>query len=204
MPNIVQEPIGRGHIVWLGVNQERHGFSAPRNTVVVCEDGVEGDRYRGMWRVVSGHDGDYAATDGVMKGDGVLNLRPITIVDEAEVCRAGTLTNIAITYGMLRENIVVRFESQNGNDTFSKLPPMSRMVIGHGEPDPKVLLLTEENGPCRTICNPVALHFGGGLELADSLRKHLKGRRGQMAMVRSRATKSIHLGDSFVIFPPML
>ena len=159
--------------------------------------------YRGMWRQITGHDGDYIATDGVKKYDSVLNLRQITLVDEAEVTLASSLAGVDYTHGMLRENIAVQFRPETAGQKFSRLPPLCRMVIGHGLPDPKILLLTEENGPCRSVCQPAALHFGGGKELADELRKYLQGNRGQMAMVRSGETKHIQVGDKFVIFPPM-
>jgi hypothetical protein len=196
-----QDPIGHGRIVWLGINQEHGKFSLSRNTLTIHKDGIEGDMYRGMWRKLSGHDGDYIATDGVVKGEPTLNMRQITIVDKAEVEAAGLLTGVEVAHGMLRENVVVMFASVNIRRKFSNLPPFSRMVIG--KVNPKVLLLTEENGPCKTICNPMAAHFDGDIELADLLRKHLKGQRGQMAMVRSSNTKDINVSDSFTIFPPM-
>ena len=201
MPAITQNPIGHGRIVWLGVNQERGKFSIPRNTLRIHGDGVDDDMYRGMWREIAGHDVDYIATDGVAKGDPVLNLRQITTIDEGEVAKAGALAGVTIERGMLRENMAVRFTSQSFGQKFSGLPPLSRMVIG--DEDPKVLILTEENGPCRTICQPMAVHFGGGPELADKLRDHLGGNRGQMAMVRSGKTKDVRVGDPFLIFPPM-
>lgn len=203
MPATTQNPIGHGRIVWLGVNQKRGEFSIPRNTLRIHEDGVDDDMYRGMWRKIAGHDVDYIATDGVAKGDQVLNLRQITIIEEGEVTQAGVLAGATIERGMLRENIAVRFTPQSLSQKFSGLPPLSRMVINHGEKNAKVLILTEQNGPCRTICQPMAVHFGGGPELAENLKAHLGGNRGQMAMVRSGKTEDVRVGDPFLIFPPM-
>ncbi len=200
MPAVTQTPIGHGQIVWLGLNQKRGEFSIPRKTLRIHEDGVDDDMYRGMWREIAGHDVDYIATDGVVKGDRVLNLRQITIIEEGEVTQAGVTAGVAIERGMLRENIAVRFTA---DQKFRGLPPLSRMVINHSELNVKVLLLTEENGPCRTICQPMAVHFNGGPELADKLRDNLGGNRGQMAMVRSGKTVDVRVGDSFLIFPPM-
>jgi hypothetical protein len=202
MSAITQSPIGHGRIVWLGINQERGKFSLPRNTLTIHEDGIEDDMYRSMWRKISGHDVDYIATDGVTKGELVLNMRQITIVDKAEVKEAGLQSDVIIEHGMLRENLKVSFTSINERRQFSELPPLSRMVIGNK--NPKVLILTEENGPCRTICNPMSVYYNGDVNLADLLRKHLEGRRGQMAMVRSFDTKDVQIGDSFTIFPPMI
>jgi hypothetical protein len=197
---ITQKLIGHGRLVWLGVNQRRGTFSAPRNTLTIREDGIEGDMYRGGWREISDHDVDYITTDGVATGDKVLNLRQLTIVEEVEVGAAGAAAGVMIEHGMLRENMRVSFTPIVPDQTFSKLPPLSRMVIGNG--DPKVLILTEENGPCRTICRPIAVHHGD-TALADSLRAALKDRRGQMAMVRSGNIKEVQIGDTFKIFPPM-
>ena len=203
MPAITQDPIGHGQIIWLGVNQKRGEFGTPRNELRIHEDGIEDDMYRGMWRTIAGHDVDYIATDGVTKDDQVLNLRQLTIIDEAEVAQAGVNAGASIERGMLRENIAVRFTPKSCGQKFSGLPPLSRMVINHGERNTKVLILTEQNGPCRTICQPMAVHFGGGIDLADKLRDCLRINRGQMAMVRSGKTEDVRVGDSFLIFPPM-
>lgn len=198
---ITQEPIGRGQFIWLGINEGRGGFSTPCTVLTIADDGIVGDMYRKMWREISGHDVDYIATDGVAKGDKVLNLRQITIVDAAEVDLASAEAGVAIDRGMLRENMTVSFVPQDGNRLFSKLPPLSRMVIGRD--NPKVLILSEENGPCGTIALPIARQHQGGAELVHRLRTALKGRRGQMAMVRSAERKEVRLGDTFTVFPPM-
>lgn len=202
MANTPHAPLGRGEIVWLGVNLQRGTFSTPRDQITIEDDGIEGDMYRGMWRAVSGHDGAYVATDGVAKGDRVLNMRQITIIEAAEMARSREAAAVDIENGMLRENIVVRYAAGSG-PAFSHLPPLSRMVINHGTPQAKVLLLTEENTPCATVCNPMAAHFGGGPELAARLKQSLGGHRGQMAMVRSARPAQVRLGDPFTIFPPM-
>jgi len=202
MPTKIQSPLGHGEILWLGINQARGEFSTACDSVLIHCDGIEHDMYRGMWRQITGHDGDYIANDGVKKYGSALNLRQITLVDEAEVTLASSLAGVTYIPGMLRENIAVRFRPMTTGQKFSGLPPLSRMVI-HGRIDPKVLILTEENGPCKSICNPAARHFGGGTELAETLREQLRGNRGQMAMVRSGETKHVQVGDKFVIFPPM-
>jgi hypothetical protein len=194
---IVQKAIGHGEIIWLGINRNKGVFSELKSSIFMGEDGVDGDMYRGMWRTVSGHDVDYIATDNIEKGDAVLNLRQITIVCDAELRVASHLVGMSITPGMLRENMGVSFTSDY---PFSKLPPMSRMVIGAQKP--KVLLLTEENGPCRTIVQPIAVHFQKPGEV-DALRQALEHRRGMMAMVRSEAAKCVWVGDTFKVFPPM-
>lgn len=203
MPAIQQDPIGHGKIVWLGINpaKPRLRFSRSELIIQICENGIIDDKYRGMWRKVSGHDVDYIATDGVAKGDYVLNLRQITIIDVGEVEIASNLAHVNIGRGMLRENIAISFTSITGDQQFSRLPPLSRMVIG--DKDPKILILTEENGPCRTISRPIAAHYKGNTDLDDLLRERLKGRRGQMAMVRSGNTKDIRIADTFKIFPPI-
>ena len=196
-----QSPLGHGKIIWLGINQKRGGFSASREMVIISKNGIKGDRYRGMWRKASGHDGGYIATDGVAKGDFVLNLRQITIVDEAEVRAASEQAGVSFDFGMLNENIVVSFTHVDETQTFSKLPPLSRMVIG--DKDQKVLLLTEENGPCIGITKPIADHYELDENMEKVLRAALKNRRGQMTMVRTRKMKRIRVGDSFTIFPSM-
>jgi hypothetical protein len=201
MPAIKQDEIGFGRIIWLGKNLARGQFSSDYHSLEIAEDGIKGDIYKGMWREIASHDVDYIETDGVAKGDPVLNLRQITVVDQSEVQQAGALTGVTIERGMLRENIVVQFTPQSAGQKFSLLPPLSRMVIG--DDNPKVLILTEENGPCRTICQPMAVHFGSGSDLADMLRINLTHRRGQMAMVRSGGVKDVRIGDTFTIFPPM-
>lgn len=93
MPAIKQDPIGHGTITWLGINpiHEPLLFSHPELSVTICENGIKGDKYRGWTRKISGHDIDYVTTDGVQKGDEVLNLRQITIIDEVEITQAGAL-----------------------------------------------------------------------------------------------------------------
>lgn len=196
---ITQEPLGRGHIVWVGVNIGQGTFSSSRAELTITDNGIYDDAYRGMWREISGHDVDYVATDGVKRGDPVLNLRQITIVESTEVATAGNELDLKLEPGMLRENIVVEYQSVEGT-SFSKLPPLCRMVIGD-EP-PKVLLLTEENGPCKTITGKIGLHLKRP-DIINPLREALRGRRGQMAIVRSREPKQVKAGDTFRIFPPM-
>ena len=196
-----QYPLGHGNFVWLGQNQEPGGFSVRCDTLTILKNGIKGDMYRGMWRKVSGHDKDYVATDSIDKGDWVLNLRQITIVEETEVRVASELAGVSIGCGMLRENFVVSFTPVDGKRKFSKLPPLSRMIIGHE--DPKVLILTEKNGPCQTISMPIIAHHQVNQAMDDVLRTALKDRRGQMAMVRSFNRRDLRIGDSFTIFPPL-
>ena len=196
---ITQEPLGHGRIVWVGVNIGQGTFSSPKTELTITDNGIYDDAYRGMWREISGHDVDYVATDGVKRGDPVLNLRQITIVESTEVATAGAELGLNLEPGMLRENIVVEYHSAEGTG-FSKLPPFCRMVIG--DESPKVLLLTEENGPCKTITGKIGLHFKRP-DIINPLREALRGRRGQMAMVRSRNPKQVKADDIFKIFPPM-
>jgi len=200
MPIIQQQPLGAGRVVWLGVNTERGTFSHARHMVTIGYEGIVGDMYCGRWREIASHDVDYIATDGIAKGDTVLNHRQITIVDVHEVRKAGVDVDVTFEPGMLRENIGVEYVPHTSSTvSFSKLPQQSRMVLGTS--DPKVLILTEENGPCRTIARPIAMHLGcpDDQRLIDSLNH----RRGQMAMVRSFKSKDIYIGDTFKIFPPM-
>jgi hypothetical protein len=196
---VIQEPLGHGRIAWVGVNIGKGTFSHPKSELTITDNGIYDDAYRGMWREISGHDVDYIATDGVKRGDSVLNLRQITIVEASEVAAAGSELNITIEPGMLRENIVVEYQSINGT-SFSKLSPLCRMVFG--DESPKVLLLTEENGPCKTITGKIGLHLKRS-DLINPLREALSGRRGQMAMVRSGYPKQVKAGDTFRIFPPL-
>ena len=199
MPPIKQEAIGQGIIAWLGINREGHPFSLQQPDIDIVADGIAGDKYRGIWRKLGAHDGDYVATDGVGFGDQALNLRQITIVDTSEVMQAAKAAGVSIDCGMLRENIVVRFEPLAGI-AFSKLPPLSRMVIGDSQP--KVLIITEENGPCAKIAKPIARENGNESRhpaIRDALRNH----RGQMAMVRSFKSVTVHVGTSFLVYPPL-
>ena len=197
---IIQKPLGHGRILWVGLNTTRGTFSSWRREIGIANDGVIGDMYRGMWRTVSGHDVDYIATDQIKRGDPVLNLRQITIADSSELKAASSEAGISIKPGMLRENLFVSFDPVTPGQTFSKLPPLSRLVIG--DEDPKVLVLTEENGPCQTITGRMALHFKQP-HLLNGLRVALRDRRGQMAMVRSGTTRTIRPNDSFQVFPPL-
>jgi MOSC domain-containing protein YiiM len=196
---IIQEPLGHGRIVWVGVNIGKGTFSSEKTELTIADNGIYDDTYRGMWREISGHDVDYVATDGVKRGDPVLNLRQITIVESVEVATAGNEIGLTLEPGMLRENIVVEYQSVEGT-SFSKLPPLCRMVIGNESP--KVLLFTEENGPCQTISGIIGLHFKR-TDMIKPLREAFRGRRGQMAIVRSREPKQVKAGDTFRIFPPM-
>ena len=201
---IKQDPIGRGSIVWLGINEKRGGFSSARRSVTIAKDGIVDDIYRGMFRKLKGHDVDYIETDGMVKGDWVINHRQITIVDSGEVVQAGLKAGApVISRSLLRENIAVNYRPMQGCPQFGQIPAWSRMVIRRGEEDLKVLYLTEGNGPCKTICRPIAQHFGGDKELAANLEESLKGLRGLMAMVRSHQEVEVRVGDSFVVFPTM-
>lgn len=203
MPAIKQDPLGTGAITWLGINKDRGTFSTPQSKVVIGPCGFVDDIYSTMDRKIAGHDVDYVETDGVEKGDPIVNLRQITIVEKGEIEWGASLAGIEIEPGMLRENMVVDYQPAGGKSTFSKVPPMSRMVIDTDE-GPKVLILTEENGPCKTITRPIARHFGKDHDFAERLRtSHLKDKRGQMAMVRNLVSKTVVTGASFKIFPPM-
>jgi hypothetical protein len=196
------DAMGRGTIVWLGLNEEGRKFSRSVRNVTIDEYGVVGDIYNKQWRPLAGHDGDYIETDGVDAGTLVLNMRPITIVDEVEVGAASRQAKVDIASGMLRENIVVRYKAANGgNLLFSQLPTMSRMVIQGSRR--KTLFLTERNSPCRTITNPIALHRGGDLQTSDRIRVSLRGKRGQMAMVWTPERVCVDVGAEFFIVPPM-
>ena len=192
-------PLGHGKITWLGVNQDVRGFSTPRERIFIAAYGVANDRYYGQFRTMNGHDVDYITTDGVARDTEVINHRQITIVEQDEVAVAGILSGTEIMPGMLRENMVVQYAS-NRCPSFSRLPPLCRMVIGTEHP--KVLMLTETNQPCRGICNPIAA-FLQKPNASEPLRQALKNRRGQLAMARTVDVKEIHLGDTFMIYPPM-
>lgn len=197
---ITQEPLGRGRITWLGTNSERGVPSMRQEVVTVEEDGFQGDMYRGMFRQLSAHDVDYIATDGVNRGETVLNLRQITIVEQCELDAAAVTLSMKIASGMLRENVIVSYEPLS-EYKFSQLPPLSRMVVG--EQDPVVLLLTEQNGPCATIAGQIGLAAGRAADM-KAIRNALQGRRGQMAMVKSGASRTIEVGNTFKIFPSFL
>lgn len=196
---ITQEPLGNGQILWLGVNLGRGTFSTARQEIIITRDGIVDDIYRGLSRRMSGHDVDYFATDGTCRGSEVLNHRQITLVEQTEVQDAGVEAQIEIKPGMLRENLLVRFFPTAGI-SFSVLPAFSRMVIAGDAP--KVLFLTEENGPCDSITGPIGLHYHSKT-LRKSLKGTLKRRRGQMAMVMTMDDTLVRLGDTFTIYPPM-
>jgi hypothetical protein len=196
------EALGHGTIVWLGLNEEKGRFSRAVRNVTIDGSGVVGDMYNQLLRPLSAHDGDYVKTDGTELGTMVLNTRTITIVDDMEVQAASRQAKVEIDHGMLRENIVVNFKAANGHNVlFSKLLPMSRMVIQGSRK--KVLILTEENGPCRTIANPIARFRDGDALTSERIRHCLRDKRGQMAMVKTQDRVCVDVGSEFAIYPPM-
>lgn len=196
---VIQKPLGEGQILWLGVNRERGTFSTAREQINITNDGIADDIYRGLSRFMSAHDVDYFATDGTKRNLEVLNHRQITLVEQTEVEDAGREAQVTIEPGMLRENLVVRFFPTAGI-SFSALPAFSRMVIAGDAP--KVLFLTEENGPCDSITGPIGLHYHN-TTLRKTLKSTLKQRRGKLAMVQTMEHALIHIGDTFTIYPPM-
>jgi|GEM_PF-2723922 len=201
------QSVGYGHIAGLSINKERGVFSQPRQRITIGATGIQGDIYNSPWRTLGPHDGNYIATDGLSVGDIVRNHRQITILDINEINQANKMLRYKVVQTMARENILIETQFLLDGLFFSKLPPMSRMVIG--DKSKKVLNLTEENVPCRTMARPIANYYArmhrnlNKDTFAEEIVTALTNRRGQMAEVKTEKTTQVREGDRFQIFLPM-
>ena len=190
--------VGSGRIVWLGSNRNRYGFSHPRKLLTIKPDGIVGDSYRGRMRPLGVHDSRYRKTSGLKRGDMVVNHRPITALEEGERDLAEAAIGQPVGSGMLRENIIFSLQFFYHSLSFSRLPPMSRLVIGQDQD--VILWINEENNPCAGVARPFSEHYDDR-KLMPAFIKAFQGRRGQMISVMSPGL--IRIGDPVKVFRPL-
>ncbi len=104
--------IAQGFVVSLAINGD------PVPQITFNPDGPLGDIHAGFDRKLSGHDGDYIRTSGLLKGAAVFNWRSWTGVSVEELASVEQALNYEIPIGCLLENIRIE-----GIPHFSKLTP---------------------------------------------------------------------------------
>ena len=187
------EPIATGTVASACVN----GISF--ETVLFERDGPVGDDHKGFERSLSGHDGTYMHTSALQKGHTVLNWRSWTGLSVEEMQAVSKVLGAGIPVGCLLEN--VRF---SGIPDFSQLAPTSRLVFpkktSKGWFSQAVLAVWEQNGPCKTVGQRLADHYGQP-DLVRAFIAAAQGKRGVTGMVLSAGWISV--GDAVMVYPPV-
>lgn len=185
--------IAQGFVVSLAINGD------PVPQITFNPDGPLGDIHAGFDRKLSGHDGDYIRTSGLLKGAAVFNWRSWTGVSVEELASVEQALNYEIPIGCLLENIRIE-----GIPHFSKLTPGTRLVFptNHtaGITSQAILAVWEENGPCRTVGERLEnLHGSQGLK--TTFIREAQNKRGVMGFVLAAGV--VRLGDSVLVYPPV-
>ena len=189
-----QEPIAVGFVEALALN------GVETKQLAFATYGPVGDAHQGFTRVLSGHDGGYIRTSGLVKGSEVFNWRSWTGLSAEEVVDVGYALGRKIPVGCLLENITF-----SGILHFSKLVPGTRLVFPcHGSeehPSQVILAVWEENGPCKTVGARLEQLYPTHPGLKTDFIRTAQERRGVMGFVLSAGQVSV--GDKVTVFPPI-
>jgi len=189
-----KEPIATGLVEALAVN------GVETKQLAFAADGPVGDVHQGFTRVLSGHDGGYIRTSGLVKGSQVFNWRSWTGLSAEEMVAVGYALGRKIPVGCLLENITF-----SGILHFSKLVPGTRLVFPcHGSeehPSQVILAVWEENGPCKTVGARLEQLYPTHAGLKTEFVRAAQGRRGVMGFVLSAG--HVYVGDTVTVFPPI-
>lgn len=159
--------------------------------IMIKREGVFSDIHSHNTRRLSGHDGRFKKTTGLIDGEEVFNWRTWTGISSEEIREVEEAAGFSIPVGIILENI--RF---SGIPDFSKIQPGSYLVF----PSKAVLAVWSENGPCKTVGKRLEeLHQKEGVN--TSFIKHAQGKRGVMGFVL--APGFITKGQEVRLFPPM-
>lgn len=186
-------PIATGLVSSLAINGERV------LNIKFELDGPVGDKHAGFRRRLSGHDGGYIKTSGLVKGAPVFNWRSWTGLSLEEMTEVEQALGHKIPHGCLLENITI-----SGIPNFSKLEPGTRLVfpahMADGNVTQAILAVWEENGPCRTVGERLEAHHS--IEgLKTRFIHEAQNKRGVMGFVLSAGTVSY--SDQVLVYPPV-
>ncbi len=187
------DPIATGLVSSLAINGEQV------QKVMFGLDGPVGDNHAGFERRLSGHDGDYIKTSGLVKGAQVFNWRSWTGLSLEEMVGVEQALGYNIPVGCLLENITI-----SGIPSFSKLEPGTRLIfpahVSRDRMTQAILAVWEENGPCRTVGERLETHHG--IEgLKTRFIREAQNKRGVMGFVLSAG--SVSLQDRVLVYPPV-
>lgn len=154
----------------------RDGFvTRDTDALVLTLEGVSGSRYDGWTRRSD------ARTPYLPRGRVIRNQRQLSIVsteDLAEIARRLDLASIDPRW--LGANLVI-----DGIQRLSWLPRGTKLFIAGGA----ILIVEDQNAPCRLAGGMLARHVGGGEALALAFAREARGLRGLVATVE-------HPGDA--------
>ena len=195
MPNV--DPIAIGTVSTLAINGK------PVSNILFELTGPVGDNHSGFKRRLSGHDGDYIKTSGLLKGAQVFNWRSWTGLSMQELIEVEQALGFEIPVGCLLENITI-----SGVPNFSKLEPGTRLVFPkHVDGDnvtQAILTVWEENSPCRTVGERLEVYHGvyhGVEELMTRFIREAQNKRGVMGFVLSAG--KVSRNDQVLVYPPV-
>lgn len=164
---------------------------------VIRGQGVENDRHAGQSRRVDVRESAMLEF-GFSKGVEIVNHRQFSAISEEEL---GEITNAlglaAVPYGCLSENLVIR-----GIPKFSQLP-IGTMLFFHrpdGQARSAVLVVWDENKPCRLPGEEIQKHFPNVDDVAQRFARAAINRRGIVGTVYCSGT--IHQGDQVIAILP--
>ena len=191
---MVTQPIATGKVESLCINGEQ------RQEICFWEGGPRGDTHAaGSTRTLSGHDSKYIQTSSLPRGARVFNWRSWTGLSTEEMIEVGKELGVGIPQGCLLENITV-----SGIPHFSNLAPTTRLVFPFRENfsygNQLILAVWEQNGPCRTVGDRLARHYGRP-ELMTKFVNAAKNKRGVMGIVLAPGLAKV--GDVVSVYPPV-
>ena len=185
--------IATGRVLDLAIN----GKAVP--SIDFALNGPVGDKHSGFKRRLSGHDGDYIRTSGLVKGAQVFNWRSWTGLSTQEMIEVEQALGVVIPVGCLLENITI-----SGVPNFSKLEPGTRLVFPIRAEDDNatqaILAVWEENGPCQTVGLRLEAHHGTP-GLKTRFIREARNKRGVMGFVLSAG--KVSCGDHVLVYPPV-
>jgi hypothetical protein len=185
--------IGTGTVTGLAVRVD--GKSHPIQKISFDLSGPYGDDHYGQTRTLGKHDGDYLKSSELTGADNVFNWRSWTGLSDEEVTETETLLDYPIPLGTVFENIRI-----SGIPNFSKLAPTTRLVFPRRFTSQAILAVWEENEPCRTAGEEVAMLYKEPKLVAKYVKAALN-RRGVMGFVLSAG--QVCLGDEVRVYAPV-
>lgn len=154
--------------------------------VTVTEAGFDGDRHAGLTRPAGSRDAD------VPKGTTIRNTRQISLVAQEDLDRIAEKLGVPeVKAEWLGANLALR-----GLPALSQISHGSRLRFEQGV----VIVIEDENKPCRTPGEVLAEEFPGKDDLAARFAKEALGLRGLVGWVE--APGQLRVGEQVLVETP--
>ena len=180
-----EQLVGRVEGIYKSINKD-HFVTEPLNELRFELEGIEGDRHFGHVRYSSGREKKYYSNQTLTR-----NNRQWSGVstEEIEIIKS-EMQLPEVLPEWLGANLLV-----SGIPNFSKLPPLSHLMIGD---DKTCLVVFEENGPC--IYPDKVINENVEIKSKKSFPKAARGLRGVVGWIDKAGL--IKVGDKIVVLIP--